>query len=47
MVDGELCHKCRRIYNALLAAYNGDWLKVLRHVQVERFYLSRRYRWAR
>ena len=24
MLDGELCHKCRRIYTALLAAYNGD-----------------------
>ena len=39
----RLCHKCRRIYNALLAASNGDWLRVLRHVQVRRFYLSRRY----
>jgi predicted Ser/Thr protein kinase len=43
IVDGELCHKCRRIYNALLTAANGDWLRVLRHVQVRRFYLSRRY----
>ena len=25
------------------AAYGGDYLKVLRHVQVERFYISRRY----
>ncbi|MFN0062586.1 MAG: PrkA family serine protein kinase [Myxococcaceae bacterium] len=40
---GELCPKCRSIYTALLASYNGDYLKVLRHVQVERFYLSRRY----
>jgi predicted Ser/Thr protein kinase len=43
IVEGELCHKCRRIYSALLAASNGDWLRVLRHVQVRRFYLSRRY----
>ncbi|MBU8894532.1 serine protein kinase PrkA [Corallococcus sp. H22C18031201] len=41
--DGELCAKCRRIYTALLNSYNGDWLKVMRHVQVERFYVSRRY----
>ncbi len=41
--DGELCHKCRQIYSGLLAAYNGDFLKVLRHVQVERFYVSQRY----
>jgi predicted Ser/Thr protein kinase len=43
VLSGELCHKCRRIFSALLAANNGDYLKVLRHVQVERFYLSRRY----
>ena len=41
--DGQLCHKCRAISEALLAAYKGDFLQVLRHVQVERFYLSRRY----
>jgi predicted Ser/Thr protein kinase len=41
--DGEMCQKCRRIFNALLTSYNGDYLKVLRHVQVERFYISRRY----
>jgi predicted Ser/Thr protein kinase len=43
ILEGELCHKCRQIYAALLQSYNGDVLKVLRHVQVERFYLSRRY----
>jgi predicted Ser/Thr protein kinase len=43
MREGELCHKCRQIYAALLQSYNGDVLKVLRHVQVERFYISRRY----
>jgi serine protein kinase len=41
--DGEMCHKCRRIYMALLNSYAGDYLKVLRHVQIERFYISRRY----
>jgi predicted Ser/Thr protein kinase len=43
VLEGELCHKCRQIYAALLQSYAGDVLKVLRHVQVERFYLSRRY----
>jgi serine protein kinase len=43
VLEGELCHKCRQIYAALLQSYNGDALKVLRHVQVERFYVSRRY----
>lgn len=46
VVDGELCGKCRRIYTGLLSAYNGDYLKALRHVQVERFYISRRYQVA-
>ena len=43
LLEGGLCHKCRGIYAALLAAHGGDYLKVLRHVQVERFYLSRVY----
>ncbi|MBI5509634.1 MAG: serine protein kinase PrkA [Deltaproteobacteria bacterium] len=41
---GDLCYKCRRIYDALLASYDGDADKVLNHVQIERFYMSRRYR---
>jgi predicted Ser/Thr protein kinase len=43
VADGELCHYCQQIYAALLAHYRGDYLKVLRHVQVERFYVSGRY----
>lgn len=43
LLDGDLCHTCRQVHDALLAAYHGDWLKVLRHVQVERFYVSARY----
>jgi serine protein kinase len=43
ILEGELCHKCRRVYGALLAASGGDYFQVLRHVQVERFYLSRHY----
>jgi predicted Ser/Thr protein kinase len=44
--DGELCHTCRQVHDALLGAYRGDWLKLLRHVQVERFYVSARYQRA-
>ena len=40
---GELCHFCQQIFAALLASYHGDYMKVLRHVQVERFYVSMRY----
>lgn len=43
ILDGELCHKCRHIYAGLMSSYGGDYLQVLRHVQVERFYISRRY----
>lgn len=41
---GQLNHRNRKIFEALLGAYKGDLRKVLRHVQVERFYLSRNYR---
>ncbi len=41
---GDLSYKSRKIYDALLASYDGDIDKVLSHVQVERFYLSKRYR---
>ncbi len=42
--NGDLSHKNRRIYDALLASYDGDISKVLKHIQIERFYFSRRYR---
>ena len=41
---GDLSYKSRKIYDALLASYDGDVDKVLDHVQIERFYLSKRYR---
>jgi predicted Ser/Thr protein kinase len=41
---GDLSVKNRRIFDALLALHHGDAREVMRHVQVERFYLSRRYR---
>jgi predicted Ser/Thr protein kinase len=46
LAEGDLCPYCRQIHDALLGAYQGDWLKVLRHVQVERFYVSSRYQQA-
>ncbi len=41
---GELSHKNKQIFEALLTSYGGDFRAVLRHVQVERYYISRRYR---
>jgi predicted Ser/Thr protein kinase len=46
LLEGEPCPLCRQVHDALLATYHGDWLKVLRHVQVERFYVSARYQQA-
>jgi predicted Ser/Thr protein kinase len=40
---GDLCLKCRRIYDALLQSYEGDYLAVLKHIRVERVWCSKRY----
>jgi predicted Ser/Thr protein kinase len=41
-----LCPKCKLIFDALMASYRGDLRRVLSHVQVERFFVSRGYRRA-
>jgi predicted Ser/Thr protein kinase len=41
---GGLCHKCKRVFDALVTAYHGDLSRVLQHVQVERWFISRLYR---
>ncbi len=41
---GQLGQKNRQIFEALLTAYRGDLARVLAHVQVERYTMSRRYR---
>ncbi len=41
---GELSHRNRKIFDALLTGYQGDLRKVLQHVQIERFFCSRQYR---
>ncbi len=42
--NGELGRKNAAVFEALLSSYGGDLTRVLAHVQVERFYVSRRYR---
>jgi serine protein kinase len=44
VLRGNLSHKSRQIYDTLLASYDGALDEVLRHVQVERYFVSRRYR---
>ncbi|MBW1760279.1 MAG: serine protein kinase PrkA [Deltaproteobacteria bacterium] len=41
---GQLGRKNQQIFQALLTTYRGDLERVLAHIQVERFYISRRYR---
>jgi predicted Ser/Thr protein kinase len=41
---GQLSHKSQQIFEALLASYSGSYTEVLKHVQVERYFVSRRYR---
>jgi len=44
LIEGQLCARSQRIFDALLRAYNGDMERVWRHIRVERFFYSRRYR---
>jgi serine protein kinase len=44
ILRGQLGQKNRQIFEALLTAYRGDLARVLAHVQVERYGISRRYR---
>jgi serine protein kinase len=44
--NGRLGHKNAQIFDAMLTNYAGDIRKVLAHIQVERYYVSRRYRAA-
>lgn len=44
LVHGDLSPRNRQVFDALLTSYKGDFDRVLQHVQVERFFISRRYR---
>ncbi len=41
---GQLSHKSQQVFEALLASYHGSYAEVLKHVQVERYFISQRYR---
>ncbi len=43
-MEASLCHRCRQVADALMRTHQGDMFKVLAHVQVERWAISRRYR---
>lgn len=44
IVRGRLSHRSQQVFEALLNNYRGDLAQVLRHVSVERYFISRRYR---
>ncbi|MCZ7647296.1 MAG: serine protein kinase PrkA [Planctomycetota bacterium] len=44
--EGDLSAKSKAIFEALVNAYRGDWMQVIRHVQVERYFVSKRFRVA-
>ncbi len=44
VLRGRLSHKNRQVFDALLASYDGSLEEVLRHAQVERYFISKRYR---
>ena len=43
IMEGDLSPRDRAIYDALLLAHDGDHNEVMRHVQVERFFISGKY----
>ncbi len=44
LLGGRLAHKSQQVLEALLTTYRGNLREALRHVQVERYFLSHRYR---
>jgi serine protein kinase len=44
MVKGSLCPFCRYYYNSLLKKYQGDWSRMVDHVQVYRLLVSEKDR---
>ena len=47
ILRGQLSHKSQQVFEALLSSYHGSYAEVLKHVQVERYFISRRYRIGR
>ncbi len=44
ILRGQLSHKSQQVFEALLSSYGGSYAEVLKHVQVERYFISQRYR---
>ncbi|NUP12035.1 MAG: serine protein kinase PrkA [Polyangiaceae bacterium] len=44
LVTGQLSHKNQQVFQALMMAEEGNLLRALRHVQIERWQISKKYR---
>ncbi len=44
LLAGQLSHKSQQVFAALMLAENGSLARALRHVQIERWTISRKYR---
>ena len=44
LMTGQLSHKNQQVFEALMMAEEGNLTRALRHVQVERWFISRKYR---
>jgi predicted Ser/Thr protein kinase len=44
LYNAELSQKSKEIFTQLAVSYDGDWTKIIRHAQVERFYYSKLFR---
>ena len=40
LIEGDLCPACRQTYRELFTKYEGDWSKIIEHVEVRQFVLS-------
>ncbi len=43
-IDGPVCPHCRWYYNDFMRRYDGDWTKVIEHIEVRRMVLSEKDR---
>ena len=45
-IEGDLCPSCRYTYAEMMKKYQGDWNKVIQHVQIRRVILSEKDRFG-
>jgi serine protein kinase len=43
-IEGDLCPSCRFTYKEMMRKYQGDWQKIIQHIQIRRIMLSEKDR---